>query len=445
VTTTLRFTLGLLLAGTALHAVARSNAGAPTANPVMLDVPARSDATPSIAAQGAFVAVAWGASADGKADVLVATSRDGGKTFGAPVRVNRVAGEGRLGGELPPRVALRATAGTPRPDVFVLWNARGASTTIQMARSRDGGTTFGAPVALQASGAAGDRGWPALTVDTQGRAHAIWLDHRGLAAARSAGAASKPASGTGHHAHAHTDGPAVDGAVDAQKSSLFYARVGGDATLQPTPEQAVTPGVCYCCKTALAAGPSDTIVAAWRHVYPGDLRDIAMAISRDGGRTFSAPARVSEDGWAINGCPDDGPAVVVDGAGVTHIVWPTVIGTTDPEGALFYSTTRDGKQFTPRVRVPTMGGPKPTHPQLAIGPTGRLVVAWDEMIGRERLSVLREVKNGGATPTFGEPVTLARGGSDNHPVVAVLSDVVVAAWATGGDNSRIATRRIALK
>ena len=203
--------------------------------------------------------------------------------------------------------------------------------------------------------------------------------------------------------------------------------------------------MCYCCKTALAAGPSDTIVAAWRHVYPGDLRDIAMAISRDGGRTFSAPARVSEDGWAINGCPDDGPAVVVDGAGVTHIVWPTVIGTTDPEGALFYSTTRDGKQFTPRVRVPTMGGPKPTHPQLAIGPTGRLVVAWDEMIGRERLSVLREVKNGGATPTFGEPVTLARGGSDNHPVVAVLSDVVVAAWATGGDNSRIATRRIALK
>ena len=50
------------------------------------DVPGRADATPSVAADGTFVAVAWGASADGKADVFVATSRDGGRTFGAPCR-----------------------------------------------------------------------------------------------------------------------------------------------------------------------------------------------------------------------------------------------------------------------------------------------------------------------------------------------------------------------
>ncbi len=56
---------------------------------VAFDVPGRTDATPSVAADRAFVALAWGASADGKADVFVATSRDGGRAFGAPVQVNR--------------------------------------------------------------------------------------------------------------------------------------------------------------------------------------------------------------------------------------------------------------------------------------------------------------------------------------------------------------------
>ena len=37
------------------------------------------------------------------------------------------------------------------------------------------------PVTLQSAGAAGDRGWPALALDKRGTAHAIWLDHRGLA------------------------------------------------------------------------------------------------------------------------------------------------------------------------------------------------------------------------------------------------------------------------
>ena len=163
----------------------------------------------------------------------------------------------------------------------------------------------------------------------------------------------------------------------AQGSSLYYA------SSEPTgagQERELTTGVCYCCKTALASGRGRQLVAAWRHVYPGDLRDIAFAISRDGGRSFSAPLRVSEDGWAINGCPDDGPALVVDASGVTHIVWPTVIAGDEPVGALFYASTRDGQRFTPRVRIPTLGSPKPSHPQMALAADGTLMVAWDELI-----------------------------------------------------------------
>ena len=167
---------------------------------VTLRVPDRVNATPWIAASGDFVAVAWGASAAAKmADVYVAVSRDGGRTFAAPVQVNTIAGEGRLGGEIPPRVSLARRSGGADPEIVVLWNARSARrrrgaatsatvTSIKMSKSRDGGKTFDAPVALSSLDAAGDRGWPSLTVDGRGTPHAIWVDHRGLAATRREGA-----------------------------------------------------------------------------------------------------------------------------------------------------------------------------------------------------------------------------------------------------------------
>ena len=129
-------------------------------------------------------------------------------------------------------------------------------------------------------------------------------------------------------------------------------------------------GVCYCCKVAMATGADGAIIAAWRHVYAGNIRDIAFTISRDGGRTFAAPQRLSEDRWQLAGCPDDGPALAVDGAGVIHAVWPTVIGGEKPEGAIFYASSRDGRSFSSRTRIPTLGSPKPMHPQIVAADVG---------------------------------------------------------------------------
>jgi hypothetical protein len=69
----------------------------------------------------------------------------------------------------------------------------------------------------------------------------------------------------------------------AQKSKLYFAT--SDGALAP---RAITGGVCYCCKTAIATGPNNAVYLAWRHVYPGDVRDIAFAASHDcGGRSPS--------------------------------------------------------------------------------------------------------------------------------------------------------------
>ena len=85
-----------------------------------------------------------------------------------------------------------------------------------------------------------------------------------------------------------------------------------DTPTDVVPPRAIASGVCYCCKTAIAFGRSGEIYLAWRHVYPGNFRDMAFTATLDGGRTFLAPVRVSEDHWMIEGCPDDGPSMQVD-------------------------------------------------------------------------------------------------------------------------------------
>jgi hypothetical protein len=387
--------------------------------PFSFSIPGRSNSTPWIAANGPFVAVVWGATAAGKTDVFLAVSRNAGESFDSPVQINKEPGEARLGGELPPRVALTATPTSRLPEIVVLWTARGDTTTLKLARSRDGGRTFGSPELLHSSPAAGDRGWPALALDPRGGAHAIWLDHRGLAST----------SGTEKKGHAAHAGSAHDGVAMAQKSGLYYSAGAGPAAR----ERELAKGVCYCCKTALVARSDGVLFASWRHVYPGNLRDIALSVSRDRGRSFSPPVRVSEDGWAINGCPDDGPAMAADASGVVHIVWPTVISDPDPQGAIFYSSTRDGAAFTPRVRIPTLGSPRPMHPQIALDGAGRIIVAWDELIEGQRVAVARELKQGSdRTLSPGPVIKLGAGEPASYPVLAATSSGFVAVWTEGG-------------
>src|SRR5580765_6722300 len=102
-----------VLTATAWGGVAKSTSG--------IAVAERANANASLAAEGRFAAIAWGASTkDGVTDIYLTTSRDGGRAFGAPTRVNLVAGEANLSGEQPPRVSLIHRTGRD-PAIVVVW------------------------------------------------------------------------------------------------------------------------------------------------------------------------------------------------------------------------------------------------------------------------------------------------------------------------------------
>jgi hypothetical protein len=400
--------LTIAATGGALFGASSGSAAASAAEPLRLGLTGAVNSGVSLAALGSSVVVAWAARSGAATDVYAAWSRDGGASFEAPLRVNDVAGDARVSGEQAPRIALGGSA-------RVVWiSSQAGASVVRSATRADGVPGFGAAATIHPEGLAGARGWASLAADRDGAAHVAWLDGRGAAPADGAAAKAGPAGSTGHHA-------GHEGRQD-----LFHVSLGPDGTRSET---RIATNVCFCCKTAIASAPDGALYVAWRHIYPPNLRDIAIARSADGGRTFAAPVRVSEDGWAIDGCPDDGPAIGVDAGGTLHVVWPTRVS--DAGKGIFYSRSTDGgRTFAPRVRVDeTPGGA--AHPQLAVA-GGRVVLAWDETSRGGRRAVLREptAAPGAWPPRLGETTVLSAGPA-SYPAVAATEKATLAAWTEG--------------
>ncbi len=392
--------------------------------PVTLAVAGRSNDAVTVAAQGAFIAATWGASLNGAMDVYIAISRDGGATFAAPVRVNDVTGDARVGGEQPPHLALIPKA-KGDPDIVIVWTAKRAEgTRLLTTRSTDGGATFAPATIVRGSDGAGSRGWESIAVSRTGSVFALWLDHRNLAM-------------TNHQMSAPAGGPAppkADPVEQAGKSQLYFAALDGSVA-----PKAITNSVCYCCKTSLVSTGDGSVYGVWRHVYPGDLRDMALTVSRNGGKTFSAPVRVSEDHWEFDGCPDNGPSLAVDAARRVHVAWPTPADSKNPNMmALFYAMSRDGKSFAPRVRIPTDGSAG--HVQIASEANGALWLAWEEMANGARI-----VKLARGTPDTAGAVTFRAAGAPfvgKYPSMVLTESGAVVAYTEpqGGSNVIVVSR-----
>jgi hypothetical protein len=422
------FAVGAALAATVV-------AAAPSETRVQLAVPGRTNANVSLAARNDVIAAVWSAAAaTGAADIFFAISRDGARTFSQPVRVNIEAGQVSVNGEQPPRVALIPGSGASL-NVVVVWTGKGPQgTQLLTATSRDGGRSFGPTNRVPDTDAPGNRGWENVAADGNGRLHVVWLDHRALAKDGAQMAMS-------HHDTSHAASADSDGVAQAQQSKLYYGVLGPSAPSSTSAiasaPRSITGGVCYCCKTAITPFAANSVALAWRHVYPGNFRDIAFTISRDGGRTFAPPVRVSEDQWQLEGCPDDGPAMGVDGAGTIHLVWPTLVTGNGKEATtgIFYARSSDGRRFTPRIKVPTEGTPH--HPQLAVRSNGSIALAWDELVdGTRRIAFgAGTVERDGQIAVNRQSLSGTEPGI--YPALAAVPGAVVVAWTSGSADAAV--------
>jgi hypothetical protein len=314
--------------------------------------------------------------------------------------------------------------------VTVIWPSKiEGRSTIRMARSGDGGRTFGAPASVSAASLTGLRGWQSIT-PAHGAVHAVWLDGRH---------AEPSAGGGGHHHHHGAAGAnAAAPKPSAPRQDVYSAVIGADGSIT---EAHVARDVCFCCKTAVGVASNGRVYVAWRHIFPESMRDIALASSSDGGRTFGPLARVSEDGWQLTGCPDDGPAMAIDAGDSIHLAWPTLVAGPEPRKGIFYSSTKDGTSFAARLQMSGDSVEDAGHPQLAVDGAGNVAVAWDEQAGDKRNIVVRVSRRGSGR--FEPAEVLTPDGSGLNPYVAGLARGFLVAWPIGsGAESAIRLARV---
>ena len=260
---------------------------------------------------------------------------------------------------------------------------------MRFIRSTDQGKTWTPPVTVNDGHEFGSHNFHALTAAADGSLLATWLDaregHSGVWMSRS-----------------------KDAGKTWEPNRSIYA--------EPT---------CPCCRTSVAVAPDGTIYVAWRAILPGDVRDVVVTKSTDGGQTWAAPVRPRSDGWVYPGCPHAGPSLKVDAEGRVHVAWWTG---KEGEAGVYYARSEDeGKTFAAQP-IATGRRARPAHIQLAAAATGVLYVAWDDGLSDMPRVLLRRSPDGGAS--FGAEVVLSEPDvAATFPVVAVYGDSVAVAWS----------------
>ena len=139
-------------------------------------------------------------------------------------------------------------------------------------------------------------------------------------------------------------------------------------------DQLFDPLVCSCCPTGLAATPEGPVLV-YRDRQPDaeadDLRDISVA--RKVRALWGESRTLHADGWRINACPTNGPAIAAAGEEVV-VAWFT-LATGEPEVRVVFSGN-SGAGFGEAVRVD--GGDPFGSAAAALLDDGSAAVVWVE-------------------------------------------------------------------
>jgi hypothetical protein len=302
-------------------------------------------AEPAVAAgRDGTAYVAWVEHRAGGADVWVGRFDGGGKPLAPPARVNAEPGAATAWRGDPPAVAL-----APDGTIYVTWTSRAAGAggaAVQLSASRDGGRSFAAPVKVNDDATEADHGLHSLAVAPDGRLYVAWLDDRRAATEAHAEPApgAKHAEGNRELFFASSsDGGRTFNAnrrvasevCPCCKTSLALAADGrvyvswrqvlpgnfrhiavassADGGQTFTPPAIVSDdrwqlAGCPVSGAALSVAPDGVLRVLWYSAGEGGKAGLYHSESRDGGRTFAPRALFAET--SVGGTPS-----LVDGGG----------------------------------------------------------------------------------------------------------------------------------
>jgi hypothetical protein len=106
-----------------------------------------------------------------------------------------------------------------------------------------------------------------------------------------------------------------------------------------------------------------------------------MVRSTDGGKTFSDPVYISEDGWVTEACPHAGVSIDTDSQNRIHSLWWTA-GRVEEEAGIYYNYSADGgRSFSPRQLISRTPAQTVLHAMLTVDKNDTVWAAFEDLKG----------------------------------------------------------------
>jgi hypothetical protein len=221
-------------------------------------------------------------------------------------------------------------------------------------------------------------------------------------------------------------------AGDHAAMALIHTTLGSDGQLGP--ETVLDERVCDCCQTDVARAGAATLVV-YRDRSEKEERDISVVRFADG--RWSRPQPVAHDGWEINGCPVNGPAIAASGARVA-VAWFTAGGGQSRVKVAFSADS--GVTFGAPIAVDD-GRPIGRVDVVLLG--NRALVSWLEQAQRGTELRVRSIAPAGSR---GDALTVADSSaarSSGFPRMVESRGGVVVAWRDAAEQPRVRTAIVA--
>ena len=229
------------------------------------------------------------------------------------------------------------------------------------------------------------------------------------------------------------DGRDVANETRTRSMSLRTARLSSKGTIR---QRGVVDGrVCDCCSTD-AARTSEGLAIVYRDRSADEIRDISIVRNVEG--RWSVPRRVARDGWRIEGCPVNGPAVDATGE-VVVVAWPTGIGDD--------ARVRLARSFDAGASFPVVIDIDTENPIGRVDvvqlPDGETVVSWMRRRGGDALFSFRTVGRDGDLGGIHDVALMSAERAAGFPQMINVGNRLVFAWTDSADQ-RVRTAVLSL-
>lgn len=217
-------------------------------------------------------------------------------------------------------------------------------------------------------------------------------------------------------------------------STLFYTNtINGISVAKEKP---IAFNTCQCCRTDLLVSKGEVKIA-FRNIIEGNIRDMFYITSKDNGRVFTKPERISEDKWEIDGCPHTGPSLGAENN--TGVVWFTA---GQGNKGLFFSVKENScDSFNKRIEISEGGN----HPQL-IAVNGLFYIVYDEYYIKDDTTFQHIKLHKKNTFAVDDIIELSQNDTMNsHPVITTIDqNKILVSW-TNLDNDKKRIQSIIVK